>query len=178
MDDVLPKIEILEARLAKDGGDPFVWARERVEDTTTGQVEEDARWSLTNQVLKKCIKAGEPVPHHARLVRATLPFDAANALTIMKITRDDPLCPRGFMWVTDEDLDHLKASPSWKPRDWVSKTSDGETTKMTTQLASITSAYTKSVPLVDVDTAAFLREMLKPKQPAWMDEAFGPLPVL
>lgn len=75
------------------------------------------------------------------------------------------------MWITDVDVAALDA-----PRVWISKTPDGEPTKTTTQGASITSAYVKSVPLLDAVTAIWLRDMMNPRQPKWMDETFGPLP--
>jgi len=156
-DEVLRLIEVLEQRLQKDGGDPFVWAKERLADPNQGSFVDDARYELS-LILGRWNLLGRPLPSHlSRLVRALLPFDMAYTLTFPKDHLD---YPNGIMWVTEEDFKRLEATPGWKTRSlgW-----------------SIRSAYTKCLPLLNQEDAAYVERMLQPKQPKWMDVVFGPL---
>jgi hypothetical protein len=48
-----------------------------------------------------------------RLLQATLPFDRANSLYIMKMARDDPKCPSGFVWCNQHGLAAIDPPPAF-----------------------------------------------------------------
>lgn len=91
----------------------------------------------------------------AALLKATLPFDRANALFIMKIDRANPECPAGFAWITEDDMDKYK--PKFQDKD---------------QFHSCAKAYVE-VALNHPDPAvrAYVRDMTRCMVPSWMKRA-------
>lgn len=106
----LPPNELEEMIASLEGLNANWWiAAFRAGDAEAKAVEE-TRAALTNGVLKPAMREnGPPLTPDAlallmRLARATLPLDRANALKNMKIVRNNPACPPGFMWVTEDAL--------------------------------------------------------------------------
>jgi len=154
------------------------WARLKIEGTgpdtelaaAVKSIEKD-RWDLTNRKLKKVMKAADAtVPmdqetheQMCQLALATLPFDRANALVCMKIVRNDPACPNGFLWSTESFLQNMPEQT--KPR-WME-------TKQ--EMASVSSAYEKLlVGLVgDAAIAYAIASYIEPMAPKWLNETYG-----
>jgi len=183
-EEVQARVDDLAAWLEKDPN-AMEWARLKVEGTSDEAAAaevarlETARWDLTNRLLKPVVKAAiaeafgraareylASFPQLEAVVRATLPFDRANALLCMKLARDDPDCPRGFMWITEGDLRAYT-----HPRDTgvaLGAPHFGDVV----QTHSIAKAY---VTVADVTASSpnaalctYIRTMTRPMAPAWM----------
>jgi hypothetical protein len=184
---VAERLELIKplVRWLEDDPDAVGWAAAKKAKEVPSEAIEEARWKLTNFVLKPFVKSVKSeVPENcsetellaiwkrrvaefdapneagqsatlAALVAATLPFDRANALFIMKIDRNDPDCPMGFVWVRDKDFARVDPAPEFNGKKQ--------------QFASIASAYDAVAAYhPDPATRAFVNQMCAPMMPSWM----------
>jgi hypothetical protein len=179
-----PKVQELAAWLETDP-----WAKEWAKGALAGDARAAElgalRAAVTNQFLKPFVKAMPEDPDAARawlaqvdvlgLVKATLPFDRANAVFVMKIDRTDEACPRGFLWVTDAALAKLNAELAEfkaQPVQWTNSV----LSLPTAQRPSVASAYVRMQGLGSPELDEYLRLLTETAAPEWLHkEVFRPL---
>ncbi len=95
----------------KNEDSPVVWARElakaiddgRELDTRSEEIEEARRLLLLH--IKNGVDQNNWSKEEAlEALILCVKYDRANALNVMKISQYDPHCPRGFVWVSEENL--------------------------------------------------------------------------
>lgn len=164
----------VEKGLDKDDYPYDSWAREMASGNPSELAKEIEAMRFA---LLKEIKATEkPVTDTTKekldnLLHMVIMLDRSNALYNMKLVRDDPKCPNGFLWVTEEDL---KDDPLSNIA-WSAIQEDGVSVKKTSPRFSITRHYVRFAELngFDAEWIADQKFFLQPAVPKWIVEHFG-----
>jgi len=163
--DINDNIALLKTWLDTDP-DARQWTIEKQAGNSLAEQCEKARWSLTNEVLKPwskklselpTLEASATLTTLENIVRVTLPFDRANACLIMKLNRDSPDCPNGFMWISEPAMSLI---PQDKRPSFAGKV----------QSHSIANAYL-TVSHASAQVSEYITEMTQTRVPKWMHDA-------
>ena len=149
----------------KDESSPVNWAREGASAIDDGfepskeyHTIEHARFHLLVHIKQGTDQSEWTKEEALEALLLCVKYDRANALHLMKTVRDDPHCPRGFPWVTEENLIQVQNHPKLIEKG------------LNMARCSITSKYLKFAQKFEADDKYLkeLNELLETTYPEWV----------
>lgn len=138
------------------------WAREMASINPSNKAKriEACRFELLQLIKKVEPIDGMETEDAYNLLLLLITVDRANALKNMKIDRNDPNCPPGFLWCTEEDLKKYNLEDVVKVNGVAAR-------------SSITSKYLKFAALYGLENDGAIAALLKARMPVWILNRFG-----